>query len=210
MAEIISKYSYEKAWAEIKADIQEGKAEWLHSGDMIPVTLADGSTVVLDVARDEKGEIYFVFHDCLPVTRRMKNRTATNKGGWAATELRKWANSEAFAMLPLDLQSVIAPTKIIQIVDGEPVECEDKLFCLSYTQVFGKGWTAVSAREPEDSQLDIFKSERCRVKECGDNGTHWWWLRSANGSNNFRYVCSDGSSYYGAYFSGGVALGFKL
>ena len=93
--------------------------------------------------------------------------------------MRQYLNNTVFALLPDELQALIAPTTIVQIVDGERVETEDKLFLLSKTQVFGKGrW---SEREPEDAQLLCFLREKDRVKECGDNGTWWWWLRSPEG-----------------------------
>lgn len=208
MLNIITKSVVQSSWEEIKATIRDGNTEWLHSGDMIPVTLKNGEELVLDVARDESGKIIFVFHDCLNEAHVM-NKRATNKGGWAKTEMRRYANDEVFALLPDDLQAVIEPTTIVQIVDGKRVETSDKLFCLSRTQVFGKGWW--SENEPEDMQLDIFKSERARVKECGDNGTWPWWLRSAYYTNYFSYVHSSGNSNnYSAYNSYGVALGFSL
>ena len=112
---------------------------------------------------------------------------------------------------PDELQALIAPTTIVQIVDGERVETEDKLFLLSKTQVFGKGrW---SEREPEDAQLLCFLREKDRVKECGDNGTWFWWLRSpeASSSSSFAGVSSGGygNGYY-ASSSYGVAFGFCL
>lgn len=138
------------------------------------------------------------------------NRNGTTKGGWAATDMRKYIHDEILPLLPDELQEVIAPTKIVQIIDGERIECEDKLFCLSYTQVFGKDWPWMNEREPEDSQLDIFKTERSRVKEINGE-TAWWWLRSASCGNYFLRVASNG--YYDINFaiaSGGVALGFCL
>jgi len=208
MLNIITKTVEQSSWEEIKAAIRDGNTEWLHSGDMIPITLKNGEELVLDVARDESGKIIFVFHDCLNEAHVM-NKRATNKGGWAKTEMRRYANSDVFALLPDDLQAVIEPTTIVQIVDGERVETNDKLFCLSRTQVFGKGW--LSEKEPEDTQLDIFKSERARVKECGDNGTWPWWLRSANSTGNFNTVGTSGSNTNNsANNSYGVALGFSL
>ena len=79
------------------------------------------------------------------------------------------------------------------------------------TQVFGKGrW---SEREPEDAQLLCFLREKDRVRECGDNGTWCWWLRSpeASGSSSFAYVSIGGFSYINfASLSYGVAFGFCL
>lgn len=137
------------------------------------------------------------------------NKQNTNKGGWAACDMRRYLNKTVFSLLPDDLQAVIAPTTVVQIVDGERVETEDKLFLLSRTQVFGKGrWTE---REPEDTQLDCFTREKDRVKECGSNGTWFWWLRSAYG--NYCFGSVYGGGYVNYDFAGnsyGVALGFCL
>ena len=137
------------------------------------------------------------------------NERFTNAGGWPACCMRRYLNSTVLDLLPDDLQAVIKPTTITQVIDGETVTCEDKLFLLSRTQVFGRGsWTA---KEPDDTQLDVFLTERDRVKLCGDKGTWFWWLRSAYNSNFFNYVNSYGNYYNGnASASGAVALGFCI
>ena len=196
-------------WEGLKIYAAEGELnKILDSGDRIPVTLKDGQEIELDVGRDENGKTYFIFRDCLKETHAM-NHDLTNKGGWAATEMRRYANDEVFGLLPDDLQAVIKPTKIVQIVDGEKVETMDKLFCLSYTQVFGHSdyW---SEQEPEDTQVDIFATKRDRVKMW--NGESWfWWLRSANSATNFGIVNSYGiSAGSSADYSHGVALGFCI
>ena len=212
MLEIITKTTKVSSWAEIKEALDKPYPvvlEWLHSGDMIPVTLKNGAELILDVARDETGKLFFVFHDCLTDAHCM-NKRGTTEGGWAASDMRKYVHEVILPLLPDELQAVIAPTKIVQIINGERIECEDKLFCLSYTQVFGKDWPWMNEREPEDSQLDIFKTERTRVKE-RDGETAWWWLRSASFNYYFMCVYYYGSyDYSSAYTSGGVALGFSL
>lgn len=207
------------SWAELKEAAEAGKlGEMLHSGDTLGITLKNGEDVVLVVGQDQNGNVFFVTQDCLREEHRMNrdatnrmNRDATNRGGWAATEMRRYLNEDVLALLPDDLQAVIKPTTIVQIVDGKRVETQDKLFCLSATQVFGNGsWTA---KEPEDTQLDIFRREKDRVKECGSYGTWFWWLRSAYSyyTNTFCGVsCSGYGSSYGANNSYGVALGFSL
>ena len=198
------------SWAELKEAAEAGKlTEMLHSGDTLGITLKNGEDVVLVVGQDQNGNVFFVTQDCLREEHRM-NRDATNRGGWAATEMRRYLNSDVLALLPDDLQAVIKPTTIVQIVDGERVETQDKLFCLSATQVFGNGsWTS---REPEDTQLDIFRREKDRVKECGSYGTWFWWLRSAYSSIYFCGVGGGGlnGNYTYANNSAGVALGFSL
>ena len=208
---IKTKAEFETSWDSIKNAVDGGGVEaLLHSGDEIPVTLKNGENVIFVVTYDENGKLYFVLRDCLADEHRM-NKEWTNKGGWAATEMRTYLNSTIFALLPDDLQAVIAPTKIVQILDGERVECEDNLFLISKTQAFGKGsWTEY---EPEDTHLDIFKTERDRVKECGNNGTWFYWLRSPLSSStaSFCHVHNGGGGASGgASLSYGVAFGFCI
>ena len=206
---IITKAIKQTTWEELKAAAEAGTlGSIIQSGDLIPFTLKTGEEVQVRATQDEGGKWYFVLEDCLEEEHAM-NKQNTNKGGWAACDMRRYLNKTIFSLLPEDLQAVIAPTKVVQIVDGERVETEDKLFLLSRTQVFGKGpWTG---REPEDTQLDCFAREKDRVKECGSNGTWFWWLRSASHDYGFSYVGSNGVSYSaGASHSDGVALGFCL
>lgn len=201
--------SFNSTWAEIKAAVENGTVrDLLHSRDQIPVTLKTGEEVIFDVAYDETGKLFFVMHDCMDEEHVM-NKRWTNAGGWPACDMRRYLNNTVFDLLPDDLQEVISVTTIKQVIDGETVTCEDKLFLLSRTQVFGKGrWTE---KEPDDTQLDIFLTERDRVKLCGDHGTWFWWLRSAYNSSSFNGVGTSGNySYYNAYHSYGVALGFCI
>lgn len=207
--EIITKCTKNSTWAELKAAAEAGTIdEIIKSGDLIPFALKTGEEVAVRATRDESGKLFFVLDDCLEDEHAM-NKQRTTEGGWAACEMRRYLNKTVLALLPDELQAVIVPTKIVQIVSGERVETEDKLFLLSRTQVFGKGsW---SEREPEDTQLDCFTREKDRVKECGENGTWFWWLRSANTGYNFNVVTSSGFNYNtSADYSYGVALGFCL
>ena len=204
--------TYETTWEALKAAAADGSIRGiLHSRDTIPVTLKNGEKITLDVTYDENGKLFFVLHDCMNEEHAM-NRRFTNKGGWAACDEMRGYLKTVFALLPDDLQAVIKPTVITQVIDGETVTCEDKLFLLSKTQVFGKGkWTE---NEPDDTRLDIFNGERDRVKECGENGTWFWWLRSpvASSSSTFYFVSYAGSSYTNgaATSSYGVAFGFCI
>ena len=201
--------TYETTWKALKAAVADGSIrELLHSGDQIPVVLKNGENIIFDVAYDKYGNLFFVIHDCMNKEHVMNNKW-TNAGGWPACDMRRYLNSTVFDLLPDDLQAVIKPTTIKQVIDGETVICEDKLFLLSRTQVFGKGpWTV---KEPDDTQLDIFLTERDRVKLCGDNGTWFWWLRSAFYTNLFGCVSTSGNYYdSSADYSYGVALGFCI
>lgn len=202
----------ESTWAELKALAEAGKLdEVLKSGDNIPVTLKNGEEVSFDVGRDEGGKVYFIMHNCLKELKPM-NSSCTNAGGWEESTMRRYLNEEVIELLPDELREIIKPTKIVQAWDGKRRETEDKLFLLSKTQVFGKD-KSYEATEPEDSQIDIFKTERSRVKEREDCGTASWWERSPyyNSRGSFCNVHSDGISWVDfAYTFGGVAPAFCI
>lgn len=210
---VVTKIAKWTSWAELKALAEAGKLdEVLNSGDNIPVTLKNGEEVSFDVGRDESGKIYFIMHDCLKESKPM-NSENTTRGGWEESTMRKYLNEEVIKLLPDELQEIIKPTKIVQVWDGKRRETEDKLFLLSRTQVFGKDKN-YEAIEPEDSQIDIFKMERNRVKERKGYGTAWWWQRSPNPTTKGWF---DDISYYGgrdsdvaANCSGGVAPAFCI
>lgn len=199
------------SWAELKAAAQAGILnDVLHPGDLIPFNLKTGEEVAVRATPDTNGKWFFVFEDCLEETHAM-NRRNTNCGGWKSSWMRKHLNGTVFALLPDDLQEIIAPTKIVQMLDGERVEVEDKLFLLSKTQIVGKGpWSDL---EPEDAHLIYFKREKNRVKERGENGTWWYWLRTPySGYTSYFCLVSNDGSYgnFNAYNSDGVAPGFCI
>lgn len=206
----------ELSWKQLKEAAMAGRIrELVNTGDEIPVRLKTGEDVTFVVAFDESGKLFFAMKDCLKEPRCM-NEDPTNKGGWAASELRKIANTEIFDSLPDDLQEVIVPTKIVQVIDGEAFCVKDKLFCFSFTQIAGRqeGLYEIAKMEPYDSQLDIFKDRRTRVKDRAGQPANWW-ERSPNicYSNYFMIVYLSGNPYYssnGASNRYGVALGFCI
>ena len=204
MISVLAKVARTTTWKDILPE------NYLDSGDIIPITLKSGEQVELEVAHDESGKQFIVFRDCLKNGHCMNVRD-TNSGGWRDCAMRGYAK-EVFDLLPDDLQEVIVPTKIVQVINGNRIECEDKLFCLSRTQVFGKHPRYADV-EPEDSQLDIYKVRRNRVKGygIGDNDYCYWWLRSPNTgtATNFNNVYPDGGyNYTIASNTYGVCFGF--
>lgn len=199
-------YEGSYTWTELKRLANEKKlSSALKSGDTIDITLKNGELVTLVVGKDLTGSIFFITKDCLRDKHRM-NPTPSIKGGWERCEMRRYLNEDVFTLLPDDLQEVIKPTPIMQIVNGNRVEVQDKLFCLSTTQVFGPDvWTT---NGPEDSRIDIFEEKACLVKHSGG-----WWLRSIYGNSNgaFYGIVSDAAYNYSiANASRGVAFGFTI
>ena len=201
-------------WNTIKKAQADGKLqELLQVGDELDITLKTGEALTAQAAGTTENGLRFVLKDCMKDMRSM-NKRMTNKGGWRDCEMRLWLNETIFHMLPDELQEIIAPRRIVQTVDGEALESEDKLWLPSFTEMFGKenaeGWAPA---DTDETQLELFATERSRVKEVPGNGTWRYWLRSPNGGSSagFCAVTSGGGAYcYGASSAYGVAFGFCL
>ena len=151
----------------------------------------------------------FVFKDALGDARM--NEDATNAGGYYKSKGRRHVLEEIYPHLPPELREIIEPRPLVETIDGERVEYADPLWIPSGTDVFGplKGWYA---EEPDSVQLEIFKTERGRVKERGGE-TVSWWLRSPyrSTSTSFVYVNTGGTvNGASAYASLAFAPGFDL
>ncbi len=200
-------------WNTIRKAQADGKLqELLQLGDELDITLKTGEELTAQVT-DTKEHMKFVLKDCMKDERGM-NKKATNKGGWRDSGMRLWLNETVFHMLPDELQEIIVPRRIVQTMDGETLESEDKLWLPSFTELFGeekaKDWAPADTNE---TQMELFTTERSRVKEVPGKGTWWYWLRSPYGSASARFcgVRSSGSAGYTAASNAcGVAFGFCL
>ena len=200
-------------WNTIKKAQADGKLQELFQlGDELDITLKTGEELTAQVA-DTKEHMRFVLKDCMKDEHGM-NKKMTNEGGWRDSGMRLWLNETVFHMLPDELQEIIVPRRIVQIMDGETLESEDKLWLPSFTEMFGKEnakeWAPADTNE---TQMELFTTERSRVKEAPGKGTWWYWLRSPYGGNSalFCYVNSSGSAFcYYASYGRGVAFGFCL
>lgn len=151
----------------------------------------------------------FVFKDALGDARM--NEDATNAGGYYKSKGRRHVLEEIYPHLPPELREIIEPRPLVETIDGERVEYADPLWIPSGTDVFGplKGWYA---EEPDSVQLEIFKTERGRVKERGGE-TVIWWLRSPYRSRSTSFVRVNTGGTVGsarAYCSLAFAPGFDL
>ena len=156
-------------WHEIAADLRAGTST-LQSGDELDVGL--GRKVVF--GRDKSGRAFFTFKDAIG---------ESEFGSSAVLEtstIRRKLNETFLRTLPDDLVEEIKLYKSTQTVDDVEYTTGDYLFLLSGTQVFG--WDD-DDDDPNESQIDIFKDRRNRIKKY-EGRDCYWWLRSANNNNN--------------------------
>ncbi len=165
-------------WHEIAADLRAGTSP-LQSGDELDVGL--GRKVVF--GRDESGRAFFTFKDAIGESEFGSSAV------WETSFIRRKLNETFLRSLPDDLIEEIQLYKSTQTVDDVEYTTGDYLFLLSGTQVFG--WDD-DDDDPNESQIDIFKDRRNRIKKY-EGRDCYWWLRSAYASNYAYGVTTNGT-----------------
>jgi hypothetical protein len=153
-------------WNTIKKAQADGKLqELLQVGDELDITLKTGEELTVQAVGTTEHGLIFLLKDCMKDEHGM-NKRMTNKGGWRDSEMRLWLNETIIHMLPDELREMIVPRRIVQTMDGERLESEDKLWLPSFTEMFGKenaeDWAPA---DTDETQLELFSTERSRVKE---------------------------------------------
>lgn len=153
-------------WNTIKKAQADGKLqELLQVGDELDITLKTGEELTVQAVGTTERGLIFLLKDCMKDEHGM-NKRMTSKGGWRDSEMRLWLNETIIRMLPDELREMIVPRRIVQTMDGERLESEDKLWLTSFTEMFGKeGAEDWAPADTDETQLELFSTERSRVKE---------------------------------------------
>lgn len=195
-------------------------SDYFSIGDTKPVTLTTGETIELQIAgfnHDTFSDgvtapVTFVMKDCLNTTAQA-NRTNTNAGGYPASKIKTYVETNIYDKLPSDLKALVAPVKKKWYTTynqaSSLTEGNYNVWLLSEMEAFGTNIYTIGTGE--GSKYDIFTDNASRVKKV--NGTaDFWWLGSClkNNSGGFA-VCSNGYvSYATAVSSSGVAAGLCI
>lgn len=196
----------------LKAAINQEKLDSiLQPFDEIDIPLDTGGTVTVMCAYVEPEWARFVFKDCWD-KGAMKDE-ATNKTGYFKSKGRAHVLVHILPHIAQEWRAIFKSRQMVEEIDGERMEYADLMWLPSATDVFGPSEDGCWKDIDDSFQLPIFKRARDRVKECGDEGTYPYWLRSVNAtnSNNFRLVNTGGSggNRYACY-SLGFAPGFDI
>ena len=197
---------------DFKTAVEEGNVdELIGPFDEIEIPLDTGGSVTVVCGYSDSHTARFVMKDCWD--EAVMNEENTNKGGYYKSKGRKHVLEDIWPHISPEWQAIIKPRTITENIDGECVVYKDPMWLPSATDVFGPSEDGYWKDIDDSFQLPIFEKERDRVKECGDEGTYPYWLRSVNATNTyyFRYVNTGGSSRNDyAYNSYGFAPGFDI
>lgn len=189
----------ETTWKDIAAFCESGKAaDLLSVGDIISIVLKNGEKMRIAVAginTYKENEVLFAFKDILSEEAPM-NEDWTNEGGYEASQMAKYLDTEIFNLLPDDLQEVIKERR------------GHKLWLFSRREVFGEDGRYIC---PEDDvHIPYYQDSENRIK-LRDGDPDWWWLASPLAAIT-TYFCrvNDCGDSLGdrASISCGVAPGF--
>lgn len=210
-------------WAEIKAAVQAGingldlSSVW-NIGDTKSVTLTTNEVIELQIAgfnHDTYSDgvtapVTLVMKDCLSSIEPM-NSANNNAGGYPASAMKTYVETNIYNKLPSDLKAIVSPVKkrcYTSYPDASSLsEANYNVWLLAEAEVFDS--VSHTIGNGEGTKYPIFTDNTSRVKKV-NTVDRLWWLRSCTKSSgrNFVLVYDDGNvSYANATDYCGVAVG---
>ena len=154
------------------------------------------------------------------ITTHAMNSTQTSKGGWPASELYTYVNTDIYNVLPTDLKNIIIDTTVVSghgQGDTSNLISTDKLYLLAPMEIHGA--PNLDAASDLTRQLDYYTSKNVTassysnaIKKLGTVASSWW-LRSANFSGSYYFHTVDYSGpcvLNKANSSQGVSPAFRI
>lgn len=189
-------------WAEIKAAVQAGiggldLSEHWAVGDTKSVTLTTNEVIELQIA----GFNHDTYSDGVtaPITLVMKNSLNTgtqmnerdsNKGGYPASAMKTYVETNIYNKLPSDLKAIVSPVKKKCYTTHNQAsslsEANYNVWLLAEAEVFDS--LSFTVGNGEGTKYPIFTDNASRVKKV-NGSAYFWWLRSAHFSSDSKFVC---------------------
>ena len=229
-----------QSWEAIIDNVRSGNTSNYNVGDTKTVDMGTFGTHTLRIANTStpsecsttgfsQTACGFVLEFADIITTHVMNYTNTNVGGWPASELRTYVNSDIYNALPSELKTGIINTTVVSghgSTSGESnFTSTDKLYMLSTHEVYedidgdtSSGIDYFDTAYNNTRQLDYYKNLGvttsnylgAKKKNNGSNST--WWLCSAESANPhyFYYVVHYGGTGSSAYSPIGVSPAFRI
>ena len=204
------------SWETIATAVREGNISRYNVGDTKIIDMGDYGTHTVRIANKStpsecstsgfsQSACGFVLEFVDIITTHKMNNSITSKGGWPASKMYTFVNTDIYNALPSELRNVIIDTATVSghgSTNGETnFTSTDKLYLLSTAEVWAQGSSSTistdSARN-NTRQLDYYNnlgtstsnySGAIKKKEAS---AAIWWLRSAgSGDNNYFYAVND-------------------
>ena len=229
------------SWPTITRAVKAGNTDAYHVGDTKTVILGNGlGTHTLRIANKStptecqetdfsKTACGFVLEFADIITTNNMNSVKTNVGGWSASFMRSYVNTDIYNALSEVIRSAIINTTVISghgETSGETnFTSIDKLYLLSTHEVWKDvdGDTSIGIDKYDTAyyntrQLDYYAGSNVTTSNYSsaikqyNNTNSWWWLRSSSGSVDYFYNVSGFGSWAttSASFMHGVSPAFRI
>ena len=223
------------SWETIVTAVQEGDTSLYNVGDTKTVDMGSLGTYTLRIANKSTPSecstsgfsqtacgLVLEFSDV--ITTHKMNSTATNVGGWPASEMRTYLNDETegvasiYNALPAELRSIIIPTYVVSGHGSQSgatnYTSTDKLYLLSTKEVgFDVDYDSAKAETRILDFYNLYNNNQTRVKKNLSNSATNWWLRAAHSLNPYDFSDVTSSGSYGtnnANSTYGVSPAFRI
>ncbi len=219
------------SWETIVEAVEEGNTSKYNVGDTKDVELEGYGKHTLRIANKStpsecstagfsQTACGFVLEFADIITTHKMNDASTNVGGWPASSMYTFVNTNIYNAIPSEVKNAIIDTTVVSGHESTSEEANftstDKLYLLEPKEIY-TDWT--NSYDTATRTLDYYTSIGVTTNNYSGaikkNGTRasYWWLRAASPSITgvFLYVGSNGgrSGYY-ATNAYGVAPAFRL
>ena len=151
------------------------------------------------------------------------NPTATNEGGWPASQMKTFIDNDIYNSLPNELKSVIITTETVSGHGSEDTNnftSSDNLYLLAPKEIYSDWSDRFDTARDKTRQLDYYNSKgvttnsyAAAIKKDSAETSARWWLRCYNSSsNNYFYYMYDGMCFNTGSASNtfGVSPAFRI
>ena len=227
------------SWSTIISAVKSGNTSLYNVGDTKTVDMGTFGTHTLRIANTStpaecstegfsQTACGFVLEFADIITTHGMNSTSTNVGGWPASSMRTYVNTDIYNALPTELKNGIIDTTVVSGHGATAGEANftstDKLYLLSTHEVWenvntSTGIDYYDTAYSNTRQLDYYAGLNVTTSSYFGaikqrNGSNaWWWLRSASSryTNAFCSVSNRGNWNSGAASNaGGVSPAFRI
>ena len=203
------------SWTTIATNVRNGNIGDYNVGDTRTINMGTYGTHTLRIANTStpsecsgtgfsQSACGFVLEFADVITTHKMNESGRSTGGWPASEMYTFINTDLYNALPSDLRSSIIDTTVVSgygTDDTANFVSTDKLYLLSGTELYMDFSTTSDTAMDLTRTLDYYKNIGVTESNCSEvikkNGTSasFWWLRTASSWTNyfFIFVFNDGS-----------------
>ena len=201
------------SWATIVTAVQSGNTGNYNVGDTKTVDMGTLGTHTLRIANKStptecsttgfsQTACGFVLEFADIITRHIMNPYEEgvttsgngNIGGWPASGMRTYVNSDIYNALPSELKNGIINTVVVSghgTIDSSNFTSTDKLYLLDAKEIYGDSFTnQYNTAKDSERQLDYYSSQNVTTSNYSGaikqrNGSNdYWWLRSPYSTGN--------------------------